>query len=664
MRSADPSVRTATSAEVLQHVVGGSEFSLPAHYKPLRVLGKGSYGVVCSAVDLRSGETVAIKKVADVLRGRGFARRALREVCLLNELRVPGVLTLLGAFHHVVHPNRAEVVAERKRREEAGEGKRQEHPPVCTEPLRVPSLGLTLSSAPEAPPMVDLYMVLQLFQFDLRHVVKTHRGPMPLAHIRVFMYSLLRALHTIHSANVVHRDISPSNVFIEYAPDGTMRATLGDFGLARPIYGSRRWRAVPMTGYVATRWYRPPEVVLAARMYTSAVDVWGAGCLFAELLRGRPLFPGADSKSQLQLLLETFGFHPDALLPFVDNPEARDLLQAVVMRRHRALHVRAPCEDTHGAALLHSMLEFFPDDRITAADALRHPFFASLYHPDHMVTSVVLREEDHEWELTASKRSWQHYWRMTRSCSADVSVSDTPRSALGSALDRSPSAPGTHRSVSLLTPLAGATPGTPPGCTPDETPHDKPREASAGEAKGEEEDGEHSDHKQSVAEEADADKDELQRLQEQQDRARRARRGSGAAGRSFFADSKEATAAYAHHVSARAAAGSRLVDRRTVAAAAADLSLRGHSRSNSVVSTTGSSVRTATRVSGIPGARDAGSSPPRRRFGRGSLDRTSLSVSTASSGRTLHRGPLSEVSAGRFRVGVESESWGTRTSVG
>ena len=114
-------------------------------------------------------------------------------------------------------------------------------------------------------------------------------------HCQYFIYQTLRALKAMHSANVLHRDLKPSNLLLNANCD----LKVCDFGLARSA-ASQEDNSGFMTEYVATRWYRAPEIMLTFKEYTKAIDVWSVGCILAEMLSGKPLFPGKDCKCPLK----------------------------------------------------------------------------------------------------------------------------------------------------------------------------------------------------------------------------------------------------------------------------------------------------------------------------------------------------------------------------
>lgn len=123
-------------------------------------------------------------------------------------------------------------------------------------------------------------------------------------YIQCFLYQILRGLKYIHSAGVIHRDLKPSNILVNANCD----LKICDFGLARVSSDSQ------MTGYVSTRYYRAPEIMLTWRRYDKAVDIWSVGCILAEMLEGAPLFPGKDHVDQFKIIALLLGFPEDKVI--------------------------------------------------------------------------------------------------------------------------------------------------------------------------------------------------------------------------------------------------------------------------------------------------------------------------------------------------------------
>ena len=134
-----------------------------------------------------------------------------------------------------------------------------------------------------------LYLILDLMETDLSSIIKSPQA-LTKEHVQFFIYQVLRGLKYLHSLNIVHRDLKPRNLLVNSNCD----LRICDFGLARVDFKDLSWKVCAMTDYVATRWYRPPEVILSWTTYTKAIDLWSAGCILGELQTRKPMFPGQD----------------------------------------------------------------------------------------------------------------------------------------------------------------------------------------------------------------------------------------------------------------------------------------------------------------------------------------------------------------------------------
>ncbi|KAK2506593.1 hypothetical protein MC885_003995 [Smutsia gigantea] len=287
-----------------------------------RRLGKGAYGIVWKAVDRKTGEVVAIKKIFDAFRDKTDAQRTFREILLLQEF---------GDHPNIVHL--LDVIwAENDR---------------------------------------DIYLVFECMDTDLNAVICKGRL-LKDVHKRYIFCQLLRATKFIHSGRVIHRDQKPSNVLL----DTSCTVKLCDFGLARPLSGLTEGpEGQALTEYVATRWYRAPEVLLSSSCYTPAVDMWSLGCILGEMLRGRPLFPGTSTLHQLELILDTIPPPSREDLLALGSSYSTSILHCLGSRPRQTLDALLP-PDTPPEALdlLKRLLVFAPDKRLSAVRALQHPY--------------------------------------------------------------------------------------------------------------------------------------------------------------------------------------------------------------------------------------------------------------------------------------------------
>ncbi|TQD74996.1 hypothetical protein C1H46_039464 [Malus baccata] len=187
---------------------------------------------------------------------------------------------------------------------------------------------------------------------------------------KYFLYQLLRGLKYIHSANVLHRDLKPSNLLLNANCD----LKICDFGLARTTSETDF-----MTEYVVTRWYRAPELLLNCSEYTAAIDIWSVGCIFMEILKREPLFPGKDYVQQLSLITELLGSPDDSDLGFLRSDNARKYVKQLPHFPKQPFAEKFPNVSPLAIDLAERMLVFDPSKRITVEEALNHPFLSSLH---------------------------------------------------------------------------------------------------------------------------------------------------------------------------------------------------------------------------------------------------------------------------------------------
>ncbi|KAK9815669.1 hypothetical protein WJX72_007692 [[Myrmecia] bisecta] len=297
-------------------------FEIDEKYAPIKAIGKGAYGVVCSAKDTVTGEKVAIKKITNAFENLTDARRTLREMMLLRHLKHDNVI----AVRDLLKPQSREKFN-------------------------------------------DVYLVYELMDTDLHQIIRSSQ-PLTDDHYQYFVYQILRGLKFVHTANVLHRDLKPSNLLL----NATCDLKICDFGLARTST-ERNF----MTEYVVTRWYRAPELLLSCEQYTAAIDVWSVGCIMAELLQRKPLFPGKDYIDQLKLIIKTLGSPSDSDLTFINSQKARAYIKALPTSQRAQFRSMFPEASPKALDLMEKMLQFDPRKRITVEEALKHPYLAQLH---------------------------------------------------------------------------------------------------------------------------------------------------------------------------------------------------------------------------------------------------------------------------------------------
>ncbi|XP_024148257.1 mitogen-activated protein kinase 14A isoform X3 [Oryzias melastigma] len=298
-------------------------WEVPDRYQNLSPVGSGAYGSVCSAYDTKTGLKVAVKKLSRPFQSIIHAKRTYRELRLLKHMKHENVIGLLDVF----------------------------------------------TPATSLKEFTDVYFVNHLMGADLNNIVKCQK--LTDDHVQFLIYQILRGLKYIHSADIIHRDLKPSNL----AVNEDCELKILDFGLARLTDDE-------MTGYVATRWYRAPEIMLNWMHYNMTVDIWSVGCIMAELLTGRTLFPGTDHINQLQQIMRLTGTPPAALISRMPSHEARTYISSLAHMPKRNFADVFIGANPLAVDLLEKMLVLDTDRRITAAEALEHPYFAQYHDPD------------------------------------------------------------------------------------------------------------------------------------------------------------------------------------------------------------------------------------------------------------------------------------------
>ncbi|XP_024272996.2 mitogen-activated protein kinase 4 [Oncorhynchus tshawytscha] len=352
-------------------------FDLGGHFIDPRPLGSGATGLVLSAVDKRSGQRVAVKKL--VMRDAVSVKHALREVKITRRLQHENVVRVhevLGPYGH----------------------------PLPRDPAQLSAL----------------YIVQECMETDLAKLLE--QGPLPGGHAILLFYQLLRGLKFIHSANVLHRDLKPANVFLN---TDQLLLKIGDFGLARIVDPHYSHKGYLSEGLV-TKWYRSPRLLLSPNNYTKAIDMWAAGCILAEMLTGRMLFAGAHELEQMQLILYTV-----PVLREEDHHDLRQVIPSYVShgwRVRRSFRELLPEVDADAIDFLERILTFNPMDRLTAEAALSHPFLQQYSCPqDEPMSPQPFRIEDElddslvtEPGHSHSQASSSHWDRYDTSLSSDL----------------------------------------------------------------------------------------------------------------------------------------------------------------------------------------------------------------------------------------------------
>eukprot|EP00656_Telonema_subtile_P037944 TRINITY_DN4240_c0_g1_i1.p1 TRINITY_DN4240_c0_g1~~TRINITY_DN4240_c0_g1_i1.p1 ORF type:complete len:453 (-),score=142.05 TRINITY_DN4240_c0_g1_i1:737-2095(-) len=329
------------SFKVKSHV-----FVVPTHYKPTdtQPLGSGAYAVVAGAKDQRDGRSVAIKRISDVfLKDPVPAKRTLREIQLLRHMQHENIIDIVDMWEH---------------------GN-------------------------------DIYIAETLMEADMHQIIRSGQQ-LSDDHFQFFIWQLLKGLKYMHSMQVIHRDLKPSNLLVNSNCD----LKICDFGLARAVDSSE---ALELTTYVVTRWYRAPELMLADS-YQASVDMWAVGCILAELLKRRALFPGKNTLNQLELITQTMGSMTQQDIQKFGKPDMKAVKLVLKMPKHPKRPWPTVLRDANPMAIdmIDRLLDYDPVGRLSAAEALEHPYVEALHQPDEepVASGPFELDWEHETSLT------------------------------------------------------------------------------------------------------------------------------------------------------------------------------------------------------------------------------------------------------------------------
>ncbi|XP_050016118.1 cyclin-dependent kinase 11B-like [Alexandromys fortis] len=286
-------------------------------FQCLNRIEEGTYGVVYRAKDKKTDEIVALKRLKMEKEKEGFPITSLREINTILKAQHPNIVTVREI---VVGSN-----------------------------------------------MDKIYIVMNYVEHDLKSLMDTMKQPFLPGEVKTLMIQLLSGVKYLHDNWILHRDLKTSNLLLSHA--GILK--VGDFGLARE-YGSPLKAYTPV---VVTRWYRAPELLLGAKEYSTAVDMWSVGCIFGELLTQKPLFPGKSDIDQINKVFKDLGTPSEKIWPgYNDLPAVKKMTFSEYPYNNLRKRFGALLSD-QGFDLMNKFLTYYPGRRISAEDGLKHEYF-------------------------------------------------------------------------------------------------------------------------------------------------------------------------------------------------------------------------------------------------------------------------------------------------
>jgi mitogen-activated protein kinase 1/3 len=317
-------------------------FQVPGHFHADQVLGSGAYGTVAAFDDACTGQRVAIKKCENALTNVADGKRVAREVQVLRGATHRNIVKLYGAY--------------------------------CS--------------------ITDAYIVQELMDSDLHYIIRNSARSLSATRCTFIVHEILQGVRYLHRIGIVHRDLKPSNVLMNVDTgcddEEEVAVKLCDFNLSRggleggdvprnassaslAALATKAADRAELSEYVATRWYRAPEIMLLKGSYGKPIDLWAVGCIFCELLRLKPIFPGKDNEDQLRRIASTLRLPNEQLLSGADF-----VLAGLSATQHTPWSDLLPNASLEVVQAIAGMLQLDPEMRLTAKECLSQVCFAPI----------------------------------------------------------------------------------------------------------------------------------------------------------------------------------------------------------------------------------------------------------------------------------------------
>ncbi|KAM0686581.1 mitogen activated protein kinase, partial [Conglomerata obtusa] len=292
-------------------------FKSSSRYQFRKPLGKGAYGFVCSAYDTQSKKEIAIKRISN-LNNSLVVLRTLREIKLLKHFR--NKENIINIYNAVL---------------------------------------------PETKDFYEIFFIQECMEADLHYIIYS-KQTLTIDHVKYLVYQIINGLNVIHKAGVLHRDLKPSNCLV----NSRCVLKICDFGLARENVGEE----VEMSNYVQTRWYRAPEILFQNQNYDVGVDIWSVGCIFAEIMLREPFIRGKNSADQILKMFKILGTPTKDILNTIKSEDMKHMTLNMKKYDECNFNSKFPTLSNNGIDLLTGLLKYDTSKRLTAEEAMRHPF--------------------------------------------------------------------------------------------------------------------------------------------------------------------------------------------------------------------------------------------------------------------------------------------------